>query len=305
MNSLTLLFPDLAMIVIGFALSRAAVFSRGFWPEVEKIVYYLLFPALLFRTVAKTDLYAAGAVSAVTAALAAVAAGIVLGFLARPLLRPPEAQFASGVQCAFRFNSYVLLALSQRLAGEPGLALAAVIMGFSVPILNVAAVLPLARNLGGGLLRELAKNPLILSTLGGLAANLLGLALPEPVDATIGRLGSASIALGLLATGAGLSFGGAQQVATASRAAVLRLGAWITAVKLLAMPATALAVATLYEMPPVARQIAVLYAAMPAASSCYILASRMGGDGPYVAVLVTLSMIGAAIGLPFWIGVVQ
>ena len=37
MNPLTLLFPDLAMILIGFGLKRAALFGRDFWPEVEKI----------------------------------------------------------------------------------------------------------------------------------------------------------------------------------------------------------------------------------------------------------------------------
>ncbi len=305
MSAFTLLLPDLAMIVIGFALKRRDWLGGGFWPDVEKIVYYLLFPALLFRTVLKTDLGAAGALPAVSAALVAVAVGIGLGFAARPLLKAPARQFASAVQCAFRFNSYVLLALAHRLGGEPGVGLAAVIMGFTVPLLNVMAVLPMASGIGGGLLRELAKNPLILATLGGLAGNLLGLSLPEPVDATIGRLGSASIALGLLATGAGLIFRRPPEADQVSRAALARLSTWITVVKLIAMPAAALAAASLFGLPPLARQIAVLYAAMPAASSCYILASRMGYDGPYVAMLVTVSMIAAAIGLPFWIGVVQ
>jgi malonate transporter len=305
MDTLSLLFPDIAMIAIGFALSRKVFANRSFWQELEKLVYFLLFPALLFRTVLRTDLGAAGALPAVSTALAAIAVGIGLGYLALPLLKPLPRQFASGVQCAFRFNSYVLLALAQRFAGEPGLALAAIIMGVSVPILNIVAVLPLARHLGSGLFRELARNPLILSTLGGLAGNLLGLSLPEPIDATIGRMGSASIALGLLATGAGLLLERSADASVVSRRASIQLGAWITAVKLVAMPATALLIATIFGLPPVAQQIAVLYAAMPTASSTYILASRMGGDAPFVAVLVTASMLGAVIALPFWINLVR
>jgi malonate transporter len=305
MSTLTLLFPDLATIAIGYLLSRQAFKDRAFWQELERIVYFLLFPALLFRTVLKTDLGAAGALPAVSAALAAIAAGIALGYLAKPLLHPDSRRFASGVQCAFRFNSYVVLALSQRLAGEPGLALAAIIMGVAVPILNVAAVWPLARNMGSGLLRELVRNPLILATVGGLVGNLLGLALPEPVDATIGRLGGASIALGLLATGAGLLFERTPGAAALSRSGTVWLVTWFTAVKLVAMPAVALLVAVLFGLPPLAQQIAVLYAAMPTASSTYILAARMGGDAPFVALLVTVSMLASVVTLPFWTSLIR
>src|SRR5690606_18961092 len=204
MDTLTLLFPDLALIAIGQLLLRSGIWSRGFWQELEKMIYFLLFPALLFNTILRTNLGSAGALPAVTVALGAIAVGIALGFAARPLLRPLPLQFASGVQCAFRFNSYIMLALAQRFAGEPGLALAAIVMGVAVPILNVAAVWPLARTANSGLARELARNPLILATLAGLAGNFAGLSLPEPIGATIGRLGSASLALGLLAAGAGL-----------------------------------------------------------------------------------------------------
>lgn len=305
MNTLTLLFPDLALIAIGHLLFRSGIWSRGFWQELEKMIYFLLFPALLFSTILRTNLGSAGALPAVSVALGAIAVGIFLGFLARPLLRPQPLQFASGVQCAFRFNSYILLALSQRLAGEPGLALAAIVMGVVVPILNVAAVWPLARNANSGLARELARNPLILGTLAGLAGNLAGLSLPEPVDATIGRLGSASLALGLLAAGAGLRLERSQAADAAARASALKLAAWFTAVKLVAMPATALLLSTLFGVPPIAQQVAVMFASMPTASAAYILASRMGGDGPFVAMLVTVSMLGALVALPFWTSLVR
>jgi len=300
MDTLTLLFPDLALIAIGHLLFRSGIWGRSFWQELEKMIYFLLFPALLFNTILRTNLGSAGALPAVSVALGAIAAGIALGFAARPLLKPLPLQFASGVQCAFRFNSYILLALAQRFAGEPGLALAAIVMGVAVPILNVAAVWPLARSANSGLARELARNPLILATLAGLAGNFAGLSLPEPIGATIGRLGSASLALGLLAAGAGLRLERSPTSDAASRASALRLAAWFTTVKLVAMPATALLLAWLLDAPPLAQQIAVLFASMPAASSSYILASRMGGDGPFVAMLVTVSMLAALVALPFW-----
>ena len=300
MDMLTLLLPDLALIAFGLLLFRSGIWSRGFWQELEKMIYFVLFPALLFNTILRTELGAAGAVPVVSVALGTIAVGITLGFLARPLLAPMPMQFASGVQCAFRFNSYIMLALSQRLAGEPGLALAAIVMGIAVPILNVAAVWPMARNSKTGLARELARNPLILATVAGLAGNLAGLSLPEPVSATIGRLGSASLALGLLTAGAGLRLERSQASTPAARASAIRLAVWFTSVKLVAMPATALLLSSLLGVPPLAQQIAVLYASMPTAPAAYILASRMGGDGPYVAMLVTVSMLAALVTLPVW-----
>ena len=48
-------------------------------------------------------------------------------------------------------------------------------------------------------------------------------------------------------------------------------------------------------------QSAVLFAALPTATSAYILAVRMGGDGPGVAWLVTVSTMTAMLTLPVWL----
>src|SRR5690606_18307343 len=134
----------------------------------------------------------------------ALAAGIALSWLARPVLDPLPRHFASGAQCGFRFNSYIALALAQTLGGQEGLALCAVFIGFVVPTVNVAAVLPLAQHTGTGIVRELVRNPLIIATVTGLVGNVLGLQLPQEVDATLARLGSAAAAPRLLAGGGGL-----------------------------------------------------------------------------------------------------
>ena len=113
MDTIALLLPDLALIALGFALYRATQWGREFWQGLEKLIYYVLFPALLFNSIVRTRFEASEALPAVGIALAAVAGGVALAWLARPVLRPVPVQFASGAQCAFRFNSYVLLALSQ------------------------------------------------------------------------------------------------------------------------------------------------------------------------------------------------
>lgn len=319
MNTLSLLLPDLSLIVIGYLLSRPSIWPRSFWAGLEMLVYYVLFPALLFQSVLTSTLSLGQAVPALTATGVALAGCMAMCWLAKQVLSPDPRQFASGVQCGFRFSTYVALALAQRLGGDAGVALCAVLVGFVVPAVNIAAVYALAHHGGANVWREVLRNPLVLATLGGLLGNALGLTLPAPVGATVSRLGAAALAAGLLTVGAGLIIGrqpgGASTQdgdgdpgAAASRGAdrnARRLAIWLTATKLVWMPAIALAWVTWRQLPALHGAIVVMFCAMPTASSCYILAVRMGGDGPYVARLVTLSMLGGLFTLPLWVAWVR
>jgi hypothetical protein len=82
------------------------------------------------------------------------------------------------------------------------------------------------------------------------------------------------------------------------------LAGWFIAVKLAAMPLVALVLVRVLELPPVPAQIVVAYAALPTAPAAYILASRMGGDGAFVAMLISMTLIASALALPFWIALV-
>ncbi len=297
MSVALLLVPDFSLILVGWLLKRYARFELAFWTGLEQLVYFVLFPSLLFTSTATAKLAFATTAGVVGAAVAAVATGVVLGYAARPLFRPSSQVFASGVQCAFRFNSYVALALAGRLAGGDGIALMAVALGVCVPIANAFAVFALARHAKTGVLREMARNPLIVATVAGLVVNVAGIPLPEPVLATLQRLGNASIALGLIAVGAGLRLGG-----TIVERPTL---AWFIAVKLVAAPAVVFAIVTWLGLPPLQREIAVLFAALPSASSAYILAVRMGGDGAVVAFVISASTVLSVVTLPLWIVAVR
>ena len=72
---------------------------------------------------------------------------------------------------------------------------------------NIAAVWPMARHSQRSFGRELIRNPLILATVSGLLANLSGLQVPSWTEPTLQRIGAASLALGLMAAGAGMHFG--------------------------------------------------------------------------------------------------
>lgn len=305
MNIPALLFPDLALIVIGWLLYRHVRLGADFWAGAEKMVYFVLFPPLLFGAIVRNPLSAGESLPMLAAAVGAFWVGVLGGYAARPALRPPPILFASGVQCAFRFNTYIALALALRIGGSEGLSLCALIVGFVVPMSNLAAVYALAQHSGAGVLAELARNPLVIATLGALLTKAAGLRMPEPVDATLLRLGQAALTLGLLCVGAGLRLerapAGAPGADPVYRRSARALAIWVTTAKLVAMPLAALLIARALEVPPLQARIAVMFASMPTASAAYVLATRMGGDGSFVATLITLSLLASLAGIPFWL----
>ena len=177
------------------------------WDAIERIVYLVLFPALLFGAIVRIPIAPGSALPLAGSGLAVIALGVLLSYGLRLWPGVDARLHASGAQTAFRFNSYVALALADRLAGAPGVAWTALIIAICVPVANVAAVWPLARQGGHGYLRELLRNPLILATVAGLLFNLLGLRLPALADITVARIGAAALPLGLMAVGAGLQLG--------------------------------------------------------------------------------------------------
>ena len=297
MSLAVLLIPDFALILFGFFLNRVTNWGRGFWGGLEKLIYYVLFPALLFNSIAKTNIDFVAAAPALKTTVVIVLVGIVLAWLAKPLFRPTEKTFASGFQTGFRFNSYIGLAIAGRLNGETGIAAFGIIIGLVVPLCNIASVWALARHNNASLWKELVSNPLILATVGGVLYSLSGLPLPELAQMLISRLGAASLACGLLCVGAALELRNAGKNAG--------LIGYFTAVKLIAMPVVAILTAHALGVDGVFLNMVVLFSALPTATSAYVLAIRMGGDGPLVAQAVTISTLAGMLAIPLWLNAMK
>lgn len=301
MNFAELLLPDFSLILCGYLVCRYTALNRPTWEQVESLVYYFLFPVLLFQSVTRSPLDLVAASSMVAAGLLLGLGGIALAYSMPwwPGLRGrlDRREHAASAQVAFRFNSFIALALAERLAGAQGLLLIAVLIGVCVPLFNVGAVWPMARHSQTGLLGALARNPLIIATGLGLAANLLGLRVPGWLDPTLNRIGAASLALGLMAAGAGMQFGHLAQAKS--------LAAGVLTIRHFLMPLMAAGLARLLRLDAAQTTVLLAFSALPTASSCYVLAARMGYNGALVAGLVTLSTLLGMVSLPFALGVLR
>jgi len=292
MSIALVLLPEFLLIAVGVLLARLRPFGPSFWAGTERLVYFVLFPALLFRSLANGAGAIGSALPFVSTAVAFTLAGIALSFLGRFVLRLPEGDFAACFQCGFRFNTYLALAVAERLQGAQGLAAITLLVGVLVPVVNLAAVSMLAREGGTRVLPALARNPLVIACIGGLAWAAAGWRLPDVADRVLASLGGASLALGLLTVGAALRLEGGLPVSAI---------AYWTGLKLVALPACALAAGRAFGLPEPLLQVAVIMAAVPTAPSAYVLAEQMTGHGRPVAALVTAGTLLATVTLPFWL----
>lgn len=287
------IIPIFLLILLGVSMRRWFGLREDFWPQLDRLIYYIFFPALLFSSLSHFKLDMGAATPMLLVATIYIFCGIGLGLLAKIIFHAPSKVYAATFQSAFRFNSYVGLAVAGGLHGQDGLAAIGLLMGFMVPLANVASVLMLARHSESHWLKEILLNPLILATAGGIACSLGGVTIPAMLNTTLNLLSQASLPMGLIAVGAGLRLQGLHH----------HLGTlWYgVVVKLMLLPAIAWGLALLFGLSGVYFHIAVLMAALPVSTVAYVLAKRMGGDGDTIAAQIMLSTLLSSVTLPLWL----
>jgi malonate transporter len=298
---LTSLLPVFLIIICGYGLKKGKFPGDDFWPGAERIVYYFLYPALLFTSSAGASWEFYSVASMVWAILAAlfVMTGILL--LLRPKLTKNDASFTSVFQGSIRFTSYIGFAAAFSLFGDEGLYLTAVFITVMIPLVNILCIMVLVRYGGqkGGwhwIFITVIKNPLIIACLAGMLLNVLGLQLPEMVNNFAIILGRGSLPLGLLAVGASLQISSIKNTGTEVFYACL--------LKLILMPFLMWLTCTLIGVDTVSTTVAVLFAALPGSPLSYILAKQLGGDTRLMSSILAVQTGVSMISLPVIIALV-
>jgi predicted permease len=287
------ILPVFFLILIGYTLRRLAFLADSFWPAVEKLTYYILFPALLVHGLAGS-----GGEIRYLALVAGLFISVLLLCLLLLLINMRagwSAQvFGSVLQGAIRPNTYIGLSLAVPLLGKNWPTLSGVCLLTLIPLVNFLSVAALLRCTDKGgkgrLFLELVKNPLIFACVVGLLCNGLTLKIPVPVDRCLELTGRAALPLGLMAVGAGIRFGG---VSKALGAVLLSSLGHLIVLPLLAFFFTRLFHGTGQEM-----TAAVLFTAIPVAISSYILSRQMGGDEQLMARIITLQTLASLFTIP-------
>lgn len=283
------ILPVFGLILLGYGLARGRFLGVEFWAGADKLTYYVFFPALLFVAISKPSapLENLGAVVGAITLILLLASAIL--WVLKPLLRLSHAEFIAYFQGGIRFNTFIGLSLISALWGERGLFYASLIISFMIPFINILCVTilsfsaPQERFSLVKPLREMAKNPLILACVAGLAWRYAGLGLGEAWLHFLTILGRAALPLGLLSIGTALRLRGLVSFN-------LALGIF-GAFKLVALPFLAYGVGRFFALEGEVLAVLVLLFALPSASSSYILTRQFGGDLALMSKIITLETL--------------
>ncbi|WP_321489778.1 AEC family transporter [uncultured Hyphomonas sp.] len=289
------LLPVIAIVTLGHILSVRKWIPAESWRAIERLSYVVLFPALIVRTLANAPFETApwrlaGALILSQFALAGV------GLLGRFLPGMPRPAVGSVIQSNVRWNTMIGLSIGSLLFGQEGLALVTIAAAAMIPTANVLSVYALIAHAdrphgpAPKPLLALVKNPIVLACIAGLGLATANIELPELLDDSLGILGDAALALGLLSAGAGVDL-------SALRRAGPRTFGW-SLVRLIGLPVLAVAFGVMLGLSGVALTIAVICAATPTATSSYILARELGGDAPLAANLIAVETVLAMLTMP-------
>lgn len=293
--TLLALAPVALLVALGHGLRRSGFVADAFWPQAERLCYYVLLPALFAHGLAGARLQSLAVLPLAGTLVGATVAAAAVLVLARPFVRVDGAGFTSVFQGAVRFNNYVGTSLAAGLFGAGGIALSAVCVAAIVPTVNLMCVLVFARygatRLGAAaLMRQIVSNPLVVACALGIAMQAGGVTFPAAVEPAVRALGAASMPLGLLCVGAALKFDAArawmQPVCIAS------------AFKFLAMPLLTLVAARAFGLSDAALTVALLFQALPTSSASYLMARQLGGDAALMAGITAFQTLFATIAMP-------
>lgn len=264
------------IVVVGYLLGRFEVLGEGARLVLNRFAFFVAAPALLFTVVAGADpslLFSP--LLAVSAASAVLVAG-AYAFVARLVWRRDLGSATVGALA----SSYVN-------ANNIGLPVAVYVLGdaaYTAPVtlLQLVVFAPIALLILDTTTRRIRlsparsvltalRNPIVVGTLLGLAVSVAHVRLPAVVLEPVRLLGGAAVPLML--TGFGMSLAGARPLGAAEQRRDVLLA---TALKLLVMPAVALALGLLVRLPAEALHAAVVLAALPTAQNVLTYAVRYG-----------------------------
>jgi len=295
-----ILGPIVLLVATGLVLARVRFLGRGFMDDLNKLVFWITLPALLFRSVAHADHPGEETFLLIGLLLAGTLLSAVAGWFASLALGLPPSSAGTFSQSAFRGNlAYIgIPVLTYAFAGNPDrqvFSTAVIVMAFLMAIFNIFAVVVLqfGRHRGGSL-RLMAKsiftNPLLLSGLAGVPFALLQIPLPLVLDRALEALGNAAVPIALLCIGGSLAHASLRG----------RRGAILTAalLKVAFFPACVWLMAMACGLSGTDLRIALVFSACPTAAASYVMAKQMDGDEPLAGGAIVLSTILSGLSLP-------
>ena len=305
MNILSTIIPVFIVIFIGWAARQKDFLSDTFITQANRLVYHLAIPAMVFISIAGTDLTAQINIYILIIAFFSLGICAAAAWLISRKIVTNRSSMGTFIQSSFHGNlGYIGFAVAYYYLGAQGLVKAAILAGFVMILQNILAVIILQYYSDGPgsshtffpTFKKAVANPVILSALAGILFSLLDLELWLIVQRALEILKGMALPLALLIIGASLSFN------TLKPNAVKVIVT--SCLKLVFMPALALICFAAFSIPKSDFLPALIILAAPSATLTYILAKEIGGDPDLAGTAISISTLLSGISYIMWLSLV-
>lgn len=296
-----ILAPIILLVALGVALGRLRFLGPGFAADLNKLVFWVALPALLFRSVARAAHPGPQTFALLGLLIAATCVAAIAGWAAAWLMRLPGESHGTLSQSAFRGNlAYIGIpvlayAFEGVPAGHGAFGTAVIVMAFLMAFFNILAVVVLSIGRDAErpvytALVSIFSNPLLLAGMAGVPFAITGVTLPLFLDRTLESLGGAAVPVALLCIGGSLAHARLGE----------RLGAIVVAasLKTFFLPAVVYFSAPAFGLSGFDFRIAMVLSACPTAAAAFVMAGQMKGDTPLASGSIVLSTLFAGISIP-------
>lgn len=303
--SLNATMPIFLMMLLGVLFRRLGWIDEVFASKMNKFVFLVPLPALLFEDLATVDFAQVWNLKFVlfcfVATFLSIAIAAAVSFLWKD--RSIKGEF---IQASYRSSAALLgIAFIQNIYGDSGMA-PLMIIG-SVPLYNVMAVVVLSffqpekkkldRQVWVNTLKGIVTNPIIIGIVAGLLWSALRLQMPAILEKTVSNIGAVATPMGLMAMGATFdirkAFGKAKPAITAS------------AMKLVGLAAIFLPAAVWMGFRQEELVAILIMLGSATTVSCYVMARNMGHEGTLTSSTVMLTTLFSAFTVTGWLYILR
>ena len=297
--SLNAILSIFFIMAVGYGAKRMLRLDKEHIARFNTLAFYTLLPLMLFNNIYRSDIRGGFSFHCLALALAVLFVLFLLTWFFVKRVEPDNRLRGVMIQASFRSNFLLLgTPLIQELCPGEDLGAVSVMLAIVVPCYNILAVIVLETFRRSQIdfrktLTGIAKNPLVLASAAGLAANFSGLRLPDFLGSPIAQLGSSASPVALLLLGAQFEF---RDVRLHRRNLAI-----CSSLRLLLYPGVALSLAALTGLRGPEYAVLISMFATPTAVSSFSMAAQMGGDPDLAASAVTMTTMLSALTMFLWI----
>lgn len=295
--------PLFLSIVLGYFLRRIGMLEEPVRLGMNKLSFKVFLPLYLFNNIYTTDIGAAFDATLLILVMSGLIVIFLLLMVIVPVFEKNNARRGALIQAIFRSNAALFgLPVALSLCGEAKVGPTAVMIGFTVPVYNILAVIALETFRGGKpnmkkMLKGIVTNPLIIACVLGMIFNGLHIPIPAPVHDSIISLGRVATPISLVALGGQFFFSSIAAFRVQLITGVL--GKLIISPLIMIVAGIMLGLRNEMLVP-----IMILFGA-PTAVSSFPMAQQMGADGDLAASLVVFTTAFAILTIFVWVFVLK